>query len=128
MVQEPGVKNYFKAPEGRYTLHSDRSAFCSFNFSKPIRLSFASIQHQGSTQQYVIYNMLDGIAIAPYAHTDKVCSAAPLVISKSIAASHIHLSQCNDFSTLSPPSPTPFASSPPRTNFSSLTDVIHMEI
>lgn len=72
MAQEQGVKNYFKAPEGRYLLHSDRNPFCNFNLVKPVRLTFASIQHQGSSQHYVVYNMLDALAFAPYAHTDKV--------------------------------------------------------
>ena len=75
MGQEQGLRNYFKAPEGRYPLHSDKSPFCIFSSSKPIKLTFASIQHQGSSQHFVIYNMLDALAFSPYAHTDKVCTS-----------------------------------------------------
>lgn len=75
MAQEQGSKAYFKAPEGRYNLHSDRSPFCNFSPVRPIRLTFATIQHQGSPQFFVIYNMADAIAFAQFAQTDKVIFA-----------------------------------------------------
>lgn len=76
MGQEQGPRNYFKAPEGKYPLHSDRSPFCNFVPQRPLRLTFASIQHQGSSQHFIIYNMADALAFSPYAHTDKVSISA----------------------------------------------------
>ena len=73
MAQDQQVKNYFKAPEGRYLLHSERATACPFVPTRPVRLTFAAIQHQGSTPNYVIYNLLDRLAFCYYATIDKVC-------------------------------------------------------
>lgn len=77
MAQTQQIKNYFKAPEGRYLMHSERTTGCSFVPSRPVRLTFATVQHQGSAHNYVIYNILDALAFCFYAAVDKVSCLNP---------------------------------------------------
>jgi len=79
MVQEQmQVKSNFKAPEGNYTLYSDRHSTCSFNAQRPVRLTFATLQYKGEPQHFVIYNQLDALAFAHYSQIEKVMHTIPI--------------------------------------------------
>lgn len=72
MAQSQQVKVSFKAPEGRYVLHNERGSSCTFVPTRPLRLTFAIVQHLGSAHNYIIYNILDTLAFCHYSSIDKV--------------------------------------------------------
>lgn len=73
MVQEQQqIRSQFKAPEGTYNLYSDKHSTCNFNAQRPVRLTFATLQHKGEPNHFLIYNQLDALAFANYDQTEKV--------------------------------------------------------
>ena len=72
MVQDP-VKNYIRAPEGKYQLHSEKAHSCSFSPPRQTRLTYATVELQpGTASKYVIFNSSDALCISPYASIEKV--------------------------------------------------------
>jgi hypothetical protein len=71
-------KTHFKTPEGRYTLHSERtSGLVPFQSRRAPHLTVAAL-HEGMEQgMYMLFNVGDFLHITPYDATEKASPWAP---------------------------------------------------
>ena len=66
------LKAYLKAPEGRYTLVTERQSGSAFNSARITRLTYAELTDGAEKGEYVIFNLMDSLHICRYNQTNKV--------------------------------------------------------
>lgn len=104
-MAEGRLKAAFKAPEGRYLLHSEKQVgLVPFAMRRTTRLTIATLHGGEEEGMYMIYNVGDYLHIAPFDATEKVggsstrasimalCAAAPgscsTVLHQAAAVTH----------------------------------------
>ena len=75
MDKPQDVRTHFKTPEGRYTLHSAKTAgTVQFQMRRPgTRLTVAALHGGAEEGLYMVFNVGELLHVTPFDATDKVC-------------------------------------------------------
>ena len=80
MEKGQDVRTHFKTPEGRYSLHSAKTAgTVASQMRRPTRLTVAALHGGPEEGLYMVFNIGELLHVTPFDATDKACWACVCV-------------------------------------------------